>query len=114
MTSVEIFEIIRKAGVVLAEKENLPLKAIERNAGQVKAKHRAHCTPNGIIRVKLRSSQTLEVRTKFQEIGRDVCHELAHLKYHHHGPDFWKYQAVLCHKMSEELNIKIIPERSAL
>lgn len=109
MTTNELFEKLKSIAEEVAKEESLPLKSIERAPrGNVLGL----CSYDGDIKIKMRTTVSLDERNRILENARTVCHELAHLKEFHHGPEFWEYQKEICKKFSEKLGSVVIPERS--
>lgn len=109
MTPNQFFKELTRLGFEIAREENLPLKSIERAPqGNV----RGRCSSNGTIWLRLHCSPTMLDRAKWQENGRTLAHELAHLKHMNHGTEFWLYAGQLCEKLSNKVGFLIPKEKS--
>lgn len=110
MTNSEIFNKMYQLGFELARELDLPLMEINRI--NKRGKYAGLCHHNGKIEIYITPSSTMIERVKIQESTRTLCHELAHLRYHNHEPEFWKFQAEICELASKKLNLFIPPEKS--
>lgn len=111
MTRKELFNELSRLGFEIAKEENLQLKEIKQNP---KGNVRGRCSTDGIIWLRLHNSPVMTNRMKWQENGRTLCHELAHLRHMNHDKEFWSYASELCNKLSQKVNITIPPERAHL
>lgn len=80
----------------LARRYSLPLRSIEAERPNVKRRY-GICYRDGRIRIRLRHARTGRL-LKYSFLVDTLCHELAHLRYFHHGPTFRRfYEQILRH-----------------
>lgn len=81
-----ILEDLRRDGARIAERFGLRYQSIEAEGASVKRRY-GSCARDGRIWIRLRHARTGEP-LKYSSMIDTLCHELAHLRYFHHGPAF--------------------------
>jgi len=82
----KILERLRQDAQRIAERFDLKYRAIDAEDPRVKRRY-GSCYQDGRIRVRLMHARTGEP-LKYSSLIDTLCHELAHLRYFHHGPAF--------------------------
>jgi len=84
---------LRADGERIAARFELRYRAIEAESARVKRRY-GSCHSDGIIKIRLAHATTGRP-LKYSSMIDTLCHELAHLKYFHHGPRFRDFYEVV-------------------
>ncbi len=84
-----VLERLSRDAARLAGSFRLPLQSLQAERPQVKRRYGV-CYEDGSIRVRLRHTRTGRL-LKYSSLVDTLCHELAHLRYFHHGQRFRRF-----------------------
>ncbi len=88
-TRKRLVERLNRDATKLAAQFGLRYRNIEAERAGVKSRYGA-CFEDGTIKIRLVHATT-GVPLRYSSLIDTLCHELAHLKYWHHGPRFQAY-----------------------
>ncbi|MBP6875631.1 MAG: M48 family metallopeptidase [Candidatus Eisenbacteria bacterium] len=88
-----LVERLRKDGARIAGRFGLRYHSIEAEDARVRRRY-GSCHSNGVIRIRLCHAKTGRP-LKYSSMIDTLCHEIAHLKYFHHGPRFRDFYEVI-------------------
>jgi hypothetical protein len=77
---------LRRDAAVLVHVFGLSLRSLDAERPNVRRRYGV-CYADGEIRIRLRHARTGHL-LKYSSLVDTLCHELAHLRYFHHGPRF--------------------------
>jgi hypothetical protein len=77
---------LRRDAAVLVHVFGLSLRSLDAERPNVRRRYGV-CYADGEIRIRLRHARTGRL-LKYSSLVDTLCHELAHLRYFHHGPRF--------------------------
>jgi predicted metal-dependent hydrolase len=88
-----LVERLRADGARIAERFGLRYQVIEAENARVKRRY-GSCHSDGVIKIRLTHAKTGRP-LKYSSMIDTLCHELAHLKFFHHGPRFRDFYEVV-------------------
>lgn len=98
----DLIERLNRDGALIAEQFGLRYKSIEAERANVTSRYGA-CFEDGTIKIRLCHSVTSKP-LKYSSLVNTLCHELAHLRYFHHGERFKVfYQRLLDYARAQRL-----------
>jgi hypothetical protein len=89
----QLLEQLRRDAERIAARFGLRYRAIEAENGHVKRRY-GSCHSDGVIKIRL-THVTTGRPLKYSSMVATLCHEIAHLKYFHHGPRFRDFNDVI-------------------
>lgn len=101
----DLFKLYEKYAKIVAKQFKMPMKKIKLFAHNDPAKDDAYgyCDiEQGIIHINIRLNNTMF--DSVENVMDTIVHEIAHLKFDHHGRDFWALHA----KMKEWLFVNYV------
>jgi len=93
-------ERLRRDAERIAGRFDLEYRSIDAEDSRVKRRY-GSCERGGRVRIRLTHARTGEP-LKYSSLIDTLCHELAHLRYFHHGPAFHALYAYLLDRDQEQ------------